>query len=298
MPNRIFGVPVRERSAGFTLIELLVVIAIIAILAAMLLPALSKAKCRAQASYDMNNKKQLALAWTMYAGDFNDNLPINSDINQPVPPPLPGSGTRPWVGGSFMDWTASGQQNFDVRYLTDDLGSSMGPYTARNPQVYWCPADNYASAAQRSAGYTHRIRSVGLNAALGFGRKWAANPHNGFGWGGFYWVQRLTEVATPSDCFSFLDEHPDSIDDGIVYVNPAATTGTGSFTEIPGSLHCGSCGVAFVDGHAEVHKWVDATTTQPVKFITYLQNLTVSNSRDLAWLAQHTLTGTYKDSPW
>jgi prepilin-type N-terminal cleavage/methylation domain-containing protein len=210
MPNRISGVPARHRRAGFTLIELLVVIAIIAILAAMLLPALSKAKCRAQASYDMNNKKQLALAWTMYAGDFTDNMPINSDINQPVPATLPGAGTRAWVGGSFMDWTASGQ-NVDVRYLTDDLGCSMGSYTARNPQVYWCPADNYASTAQRSAGYSHRIRSVALNAALGYGRKWAATPYNGFSWGGFYWVQKLTEVATPSDCFSFTDEHPDSI---------------------------------------------------------------------------------------
>src|SRR5437868_3487712 len=170
MSNPICGMPVRDRKAGFTLIELLVVIAIIAILAAMLLPALSKARCRAQASYDMNNKKQLALAWTMYTGDFNDNLPINSDVNQPIPPPLPGAGARPWVGGSFMDWTTSGQ-NVDVRYLTDDLGSSMAAYTARNPQVYWCPADNYASGAQRAAGYTHRIRSCALNAALGFGRK-------------------------------------------------------------------------------------------------------------------------------
>ena len=286
---------------GFTLIELLVVIAIIAILAAMLLPALSRAKVRAQAAYDMNNKKQLSLAWYMYACDNNDSLVLNADMGMPIPAGLPGAGTYPWVGGGFMDWTA-GAQNFDVRYLTDDRGSLMGAYTARNPQVYWCPADRYLSATQRAMNPApeHRVRSVAMNAALGYGRKWAAMAHNGFGWGGFYWADKLSEVSTPgpSESWLFLDEHPDSIDDGILYVNPGATNGTGSFTELPGSLHGGACGVSFVDGHAEIHKWVDSTTLQPVAYKTYLQNITVSNNKDLAWLANHTPTGPYKLSPW
>jgi prepilin-type N-terminal cleavage/methylation domain-containing protein/prepilin-type processing-associated H-X9-DG protein len=283
-----------ERAAGFTLIELLVVIAIIAILAAMLLPALTKAKIHAQATYDMNNKKQLSLAWTMYANDNSDNLAINSDMGQPDPV----SKVYPWVGG-VMDWTASAQ-NFDTRYLNDDRGSSMGAYTARNPQVYWCPADNFLSAAQKGLGYDHRIRSAAMDAALGYGRKWASLDYNGFGWGGFFWAAKLSEVTTPgpSQSWLFTDEHPDSIDDGILYVNPSATTGNGSFTELPGSLHGNSCGVSFVDGHAEIHKWVDPKTTQPVTYKTYLQNVTVSNSKDLIWLAERTPTGPYKKSPW
>jgi prepilin-type N-terminal cleavage/methylation domain-containing protein/prepilin-type processing-associated H-X9-DG protein len=295
----------KRANAGFTLIELLVVIAIIAILAAMLLPALSKAKVRAQVAYDMNNKKQLTLAWTMYSTDNSDNMVLNTDLNQPVPAGLPGAGQYPWVGGGFMDWTG-GAQNFDPRYLTDDRVSLMGAYTARQPQVYWCPADNYMSQAQKAlssaARYEseHRVRSVAMDAAMGYGRKWAAAPYNGFGWGGFFWARKTSELITPgpSDSWLFCDEHPDSIDDGIFYTNPNATTGTGSFTEIPGSLHAGACGVSFADGHAEIHKWTDPKTLQPVAYKTYLQNIAVQNSKDLIWMAQHTPTGAYKSSPW
>jgi prepilin-type N-terminal cleavage/methylation domain-containing protein/prepilin-type processing-associated H-X9-DG protein len=283
--------PAPDKSA-FTLIELLVVIAIIAILAAMLLPALSKAKQKAQAINCLNNKKQLGLAWTMYAGDNNDVLVVNSDLGAAY------KGTPSWVGGGFFTWGIEAQ-NTNTLYLTDDRVSSLGAYTARQPEIYRCPADVYVSTVQRNRGWTHRVRSVAMNAAIGQGRKWAADPYNGFQWGGFFWAEKSSELINPgpSQSWLFIDEHPDSIDDGILYTDPASVNGTGKITELPGSLHGRASGVTFADGHSEVQKWKEAETTPPVAYIQYRHNITVNNSRDLAWLAQRTPIGPFKVSP-
>ncbi len=281
----------RQRKDAFTLIELLVVIAIIAILAAMLLPALSKAKEKAQAIIDMSNKKQLNLAWTMYAGDNNDVLVVNADYSAAY------NGTPSWVGGSFFTW-GTDSWNTNTLYLTDDRVSSLGGYTARQPAIYWCPADRFLSPVQRAQGWEHRVRSVAMNAAMGAGRKWAADPYNGFAWGGFFWAEKMGELLNPgpSQSWLFMDEHPDWLDDGILYTDPAPTSGTGRFTELPGSLHGGSCGVAFADGHAEIHKWGESATKPPVTYIKG-SGVAVTGSKDLSWLAQHTPTGVLKKSP-
>jgi len=199
----------RSAFGGFTLIELLVVIAIIAILAALLLPALSKAKSKAQLITCLNNNKQFGLAWLMYAGD-NDERLVNNYLGAAMATEVQNQTYRNWVN-SFMGWqadqTVTNLQMYKVGIFADYVVKSVG--------IFKCPADNYLSAAQRAAGYTARTRSFAMNAFMGAD----SDDPNGYWRKGAndsaplyrQWL-KTTDIDKPSERFVTIKSGPHSLD--------------------------------------------------------------------------------------
>ncbi len=254
------------RAPGFTLIELLVVIAIIAILASMLLPALARAKIKAQGIQCMSNLKQLNLAWLMYPNDNNDALPCNYSG---------GFGSNSWVTG-WLDWTSS-SQNTNRLYLTDPDLCVLAPYSAQSTGIFKCPADTYASSAQRNLGWPGRVRSVSMNGV------WGGKDSDKTS--GCYAVPKVSTLRlSPAMAWVFIDEHLDSLNDGSCFMN----TDTPAFLDFPGSIHNGACGLSFADGHSEIHKWRSANTIHGVRFLdwTWLEPYFAPGPKDpdLRWL--------------
>jgi prepilin-type N-terminal cleavage/methylation domain-containing protein/prepilin-type processing-associated H-X9-DG protein len=267
-------------AAGFTLIELLVVIAIIAILAALLLPALSKARERAEGISCLNNTRQLALAWQLYADDHDGFLPYNLGMN--------GSSFRTninWVN-NVMTWDLS-SDNTNMATLT---GASLGPYVNGATSIYHCPSDRALSTIQHTAGWDRRIRSYSMNAMVGNAGTFSTNGVN-INNPNYTQFFKITQIPRSSEIFVFLDEHPDSIDDGYFLNKDADTTyGTSDeWIDLPASYHDNSTAFSFADGHASLHHWIDPNTIRPPQpnAADLPIAVPVSASADFHWAIQH-----------
>ncbi|MCX8090365.1 MAG: DUF1559 domain-containing protein [Verrucomicrobiae bacterium] len=271
--------PVCTRTArAFTLIELLVVIAIIAILAAMILPALATARHKAHGMACMNNSRQLGLAWRLYTDDHNGVLPNNDS----GPAAYNASHPYSWVAG-WLDWTGN-PDNTNVLYLVDERFAKLAPYSRHQAGIYKCPADRYKSPYNPGP----RVRSISMNAAIGGSP--SGDKLNFQNWSPpFFFARRESELINPGPALSWLlvDEHPDSINDAAFFLNVGYTGPNCRWTDLPASYHNGAAGVAFADGHSEIKKWRDSRTRRTITF-TKMPEFNAPNSVDYLWMAERT----------
>jgi len=274
-------IPTRRRSDGFTLIELLVVIAIIAILAAMLLPALGRAKSRAQGIGCMNNTKQLALAWRMYAEDNRDSLPFAYATGANAP--------YVWVQGNLDDTNPT--QNDNWNYDTTIKKGAIWNYCGNNLGIWHCPADNFYG--KNPQGQQVPRRSVSMSNWVGGNGDSPETAYKG-GWGlnakSSVVFRKLTSMVTPGPSMTFviLDERWDSINDAylVTQMDGYPDIKTTYIVDYPASYHGGACGFAFADGHSEIHKWRDQRTMPPFKAGLSL-NIPSPSNQDVFWMQQH-----------
>ena len=270
---------------GFTLIELLVVIAIIAILAGMLLPALAKAKTKAQGIQCLSNQKQLQLGWIMYADDNNDNLVFNA-----LDPSSSG-----WVKG-ILNFDGANPDNTNTLYLSDPQYAKLAVYSARSAGIYKCPADK--STVKVKGRVYPRVRSLSMSQAMNSPDDWLNGSHGSglYSAGGKFRIfRKLTDIDPMghSKAFVLIDEHPDGINYGdfaVVY-RAASELQKAKIIDMPASSHNGAGGLSFADGHAEIHKWLDSRTKpRPLYSDNGWQTWTTDcpGNVDMIWLSERT----------
>lgn len=271
LPSRVTEAPSPE---AFTFVELLVVVAVLALVFLTLLPALARTQPDSRAFQCLNNHRQLARAWRMYADDNNDRLAgvigsftvVSNDPN------------APWIQG-WLDYTTS-NNNTNEFLLADPRYASIANYAGRNARLFQCPADGCLSSVQRARGWKQRARSISANICLG-GVGADIGPTDS----SLALVTKWTALVSlkPSEAWLYADEHPDSLNDPVLW-----PPRIGNWIDMPANYHDGGAGVAFADGHSEIHRWQGSALSPRISYTTFSGLAAPANDPDIAWLRYHT----------
>jgi len=272
----------KTNNDAFTLIDLVAVVLISGILGALLLPALASTKPNSQAFQCVENQRQLARGWQMYAQDNDGRLARNGDEgSQPISPADTTSAhASQWCPGRVD----AGAPN--ITDLTNILWIKAGciyPYV-NQPGVYRCPAD--VSTATIFGHQLLRVRSISMNAWIGPYNIW--NPSVN---GRIFYKESDLGVMGAANVWLFMDENPYSINDGCMaeFTPPGPTTAANlTWVDYPASYHNGGAGISFCDGHAQIRKWTDATVLNLRTLNPPSMPSNPQNCPDLPWLQAHT----------
>jgi prepilin-type processing-associated H-X9-DG protein len=274
----------RRDQDGFNLVELLVVICTLALLAALLVPAMASSALDSGAAKCMSNLRQVTAAWQMYA---NENTGVFAYNEEGGNPPAWIYGNEDYSGAPF---------NYNTNYLVNPQYAQLGPY-AKTAEVYKCPSDTSLSAGTHGVP---RMRSISMNAAVGFNSgaspegqgAWLPSEYGNSGVSGgpylCYFREQDLGHPSPAGLFLIIEEDADSINDGAFQFTMPESPIYTHWIDIPAKRHANACNFSFADGHVELHPW-QMPQAIPNVTLSYSWSVpTVSSNPDVWWVGTHT----------